>query len=187
MLARLVAGSGVIVRVSDRQEAARAGAALLAEALTPRFFGVELDLGPHVDRIYPRGGQVVAAGTTVEVVGRLRGPVPTKVGLRYRSGAEQIDKTITAKRLTVPPSGSLGKKWASARVSQIAEEGEGIEPAILLAQEHQLTTPWTSWLFDAPGEGQATRSYASRIWNYLLAPTPLMYRTCYRSSWPVPR
>lgn len=163
MLARLVAKSGVLARVSDRPGAARAGALLLAEALTPRFRAVELDFGPHVDRVYPRGGQVVTAGTTVEFIGRLSGPVPTKVGIRYRGGSEEINKTIKTKRLAVPPSGDLGKKWASARVAQIAEEGEGIEPAILIAEEYRLTTPWTSWLFDAPGGGQATRSYGSRI------------------------
>ncbi len=163
MLARLVSDEGVVEQVSGRQEAARAGARLLTEALTPRYREVEIDLGPHVDRVYPRTGQVVTAGRTVQVVGRLRGPVPTQVGLSYFSGNERVDRRLDAKRLSVPPGGDLARKWAAARIAQIAREGEGIEPAISLAREFGLVTPWTSWLFGRPPEDQGTRSFSSRI------------------------
>ncbi|HKO52107.1 MAG TPA: VWA domain-containing protein [Polyangiaceae bacterium] len=150
LLAKLVAGVGAVYEVGDRADAARAGAKLLADALQPTLRDVELDLGTTVDRIYPREGRAVLAGSTVTVLGRLRGKLPTHIGFRFRDGNQLVKESRPLYRTLAPPQQDIIKRWVAARIEDVAMRGEGVEPAIVLATENQLLTPWTSWFF--PGE-----------------------------------
>src|SRR5262249_51555879 len=76
-LAGRVRGSGPVIEIAERGDAAAAAVTLLAGALEPAVDGVELDLGPTVDRVYPRGGRSVATRETAFAVGRLRGGLPS--------------------------------------------------------------------------------------------------------------
>jgi len=150
LLAKLVAGVGAVYEVGDRADAARAGAKLLADALQPTLRDVELDLGSTIDRIYPREGRAVLAGSTVTVLGRLRGKLPTHVGFRFRDGNQLVQESRPIYRTVAPHGQDIIKRWVTARIEDIAMRGEGVEPAVVLATENQLLTPWTSWFF--PGE-----------------------------------
>ena len=150
LLAKLVAGVGAVYEVADRADAARAGAKLLADALQPTLRDVELDLGASIDRIYPREGRAVLAGSTVTVLGRLRGKLPKHVGFRFRDGNQLVQESRPLYRTVAPPGQDIIKRWVTARIEDVALRGEGVEPAIVLASENQLLTPWTSWFF--PGE-----------------------------------
>ncbi len=163
LLARLVAGTGSVHTVLDRSDAARAGAAVLADALRPTLRDVKLDLGPNVDRIYPRDSGAIIAGSTVTVLGRLRGELPKTVGFSYRDGAQLKTETRRLRRLRRPKASDLPKRWAAARVEEMALRDEGIEPAIALASEAGLLTPWTGWFFRAPSDDQGTRPFAERL------------------------
>ncbi|HYP97225.1 MAG TPA: FecR domain-containing protein [Polyangiaceae bacterium] len=147
MLAKLVTGVGAVYEVGDRADAARAGAKLLADALQPTLRDVELDLGSTVDRIYPREGRAVLAGSTVTVLGRLRGKLPTHVGFRFRDGSKLVQESRPVYRTVAPHGQDILKRWVTARIEDVATRGEGVEPAIVLAVENQLLTPWTSWFF----------------------------------------
>jgi len=160
LLAKLVAGVGAIYEVGDRADAARAGAKLLADALQPTLRDVDLDLGSTIDRIYPREGFAVLAGSTVTVLGRLRGKLPTHVGFRFRDGNKLVQESRPIYRTVAPPSQDIIKRWVTARIEDVATRGEGVEPAIVLATENQLLTPWTSWFF--PGE-TGSESLAHRL------------------------
>jgi tetratricopeptide (TPR) repeat protein len=160
MLAKLVAGVGAVYEVADRADAARAGAKLLADALQPTLRDVELDLGATVDRIYPREGRAVLAGSTVTVLGRLRGKLPTHVGFRFRNGNQLVEESRPIYRTLAPAGQDIIKRWVTARIEDVSLRGEGVEPAIVLATEHQLLTPWTSWFF--PGE-TGSESLAHRL------------------------
>jgi len=160
LLAKLVAGVGAVYEVGDRADAARAGAKLLADALQPTLRDVDLDLGSNVDRIYPREGRAVLAGSTVTVLGRLRGKLPTHVGFRFRDGNRLVQESRPIYRTAVPPDQDIIKRWVTARIEDIALRGEGVEPAIVLAAENRLLTPWTSWFF--PGE-TGSESLAHRL------------------------
>lgn len=150
LLAKLVAGVGAVYEVADRADAARAGAKLLADALQPTLRDVTLDLGPTIDRIYPREGRAVLAGSTITVLGRLRGKLPTHVGFRFRDGNQLVQESRPVNRTVAPKTQDIIQRWVTARIDDIAMRGEGVEPAIVLATEHHLLTPWTSWFF--PGE-----------------------------------
>ena len=147
LLAKLVAGVGAVYEVADRADAARAGAKLLADALQPTLRDVELDLGSTIDRLYPREGRAVLAGSTVTVLGRLRGKLPTHVGFRFRDGNRLVEESRPIYRTVAPQAQDIIKRWVTARIEDVAMRDEGVEPAIVLAAENQLLTPWTSWFF----------------------------------------
>ncbi|HSO31375.1 MAG TPA: FecR domain-containing protein, partial [Labilithrix sp.] len=158
MLAELVAG-GPVYDVLDRPDAARASSALVADALTPTLRDVAISLGPTVDRLYPRDARTVAAGSTFTVAGRLRGKLPTQIGLRYRRGTELVEEVRPLELVASPAFADVARRWAQQRIEESVTHADGVEPAIALANKAKLLTPWTSWFFDgtnvsAPWDGR---------------------------------
>jgi Flp pilus assembly protein TadD len=147
LLAQLVAGSGPVYGAVDRADAARVGAAIVADALEPTLRDVAIDLGPTIDRTYPREARAALAGSTVTVTGRLRGKLPATVGFRYRRGAEMVEESRVLALVGTPAGADVAQRWAAARIEDMSVRGEGIEPAIAIATEAHLLTPWTSWFF----------------------------------------
>ena len=147
LLAQLVQGSGPVYEAIDRADAARVGASIVADALEPTLRDVDLDLGPTIDRVYPREARAALAGSTVTVTGRLRGKLPGRIGFRYRRGAELVEESRPLAQVAAPPGADVPRRWALARVEEMAVRGDGIEPAIALASKASLLTPWTSWFF----------------------------------------
>ncbi len=178
MLGRLVAEVGGSYEVADRSDAARAGAALLADALRPTLRDVKLDLGPSIDRIYPREARAALAGSTVSVIGRLRGQLPKTIGFRFRSGSSLVEQTRPLRRRALPMGADLPQRWALSRIEEMAAQADGIEPAIVLAASAKLLTPWTGWFFSPPV--LATRPFWERVLE--LSPT---YDTAF-ASWVTP-
>jgi tetratricopeptide (TPR) repeat protein len=166
LLAQLVAGSGPVYESVDRADAARAGAAIVADALEPTLRDVDIDLGPTIDRIYPREARTALAGTTVTVTGRLRGQLPTQVGFRFRRGAQLVEESRPLDVVEVPPGADVARRWATARIEEMAARGDGIEPAVALAAQARLLTPWTGWFF---GGANASLSFDRRLLG--LSPT----------------
>jgi tetratricopeptide (TPR) repeat protein len=144
-LSALVHGSGPVVDVADRDDAARAAIALLGGLLEPAVSAVELDLGATVDRIYPRGAQTVAAHGSVMVVGRLRGKPPTTATLSFRRAGRIVSESRMVERLTTAKVGDVRRRWAKARVDDIVLRGESKETAADIAERARLLTPWTGW------------------------------------------
>lgn len=161
LLAKLVQGAGPVHEVLDRSDAASAGALLLTAALEPTLRDVQLDLGPHIDRIYPRESQAVIAGSTVTVLGRLRGALPTSVGFSLHDGPERSRETRTLRRLLPAPGADLPQRWALARIQELAQTDEPLEPAIAIARDARLLTPWTSWFFG--GASSQPLPYSARV------------------------
>ena len=161
-LAKLVEGAGSLYEVADPSDAGRASTALLEAALLPTLRDVELDLGATVDRVYPRASRAALSGSTISLVGRLRGALPTRVGLRYRDGSKQIDEQRLLYRTPVPRGADVEKRWAEARIQDLVARDDGIEAAVNVAREFGLLTPWTSYFFapNAPKPSQV--SFANR-------------------------
>jgi tetratricopeptide (TPR) repeat protein len=166
LLAQLVAGSGPVYESTDRADAARVGAAIVADALEPTLRDVDLDLGPTIDRIYPREARAALAGATVTVTGRLRGQLPAQVGFRFRRGAQLVEESRPLDVVEVPPGADVARRWAAARIEEMAARGDGIEPAVALAAQAQLLTPWTGWFF---GGSNASMPFDRRLLG--LSPT----------------
>ncbi|MCS6898955.1 MAG: VWA domain-containing protein [Myxococcales bacterium] len=167
-LAGLVRGSGPVLEIADRSDAAETAVHLLAEALRPAVASVELDLGPSVDRVYPRGSRAVLAGSTAFAVGRVRGPLPRTVKLRYRKGAGVVEEVRNLHMPPVADEADVRRRWGAARVDELTLRGEGRESVIDVATKVGLLTPWTAFAFTSPGDQ--------------LRPTPLELRTLDLSS-----
>lgn len=163
LLARLIAGSGPVHSVVDRSEAAQVAAQIVAAAEVTTDRAVSFDLGPNIDRIYPREGRAVAAGTTAVVVGRLRGSLPSTIRLSYLDGDGSKSETLQVERLVSPSAGEIARQWARARIQELVAGNEGIEPALLLAQRVGLLLPWTEWILNPNEVG--SRANCSRFSN----------------------
>jgi tetratricopeptide (TPR) repeat protein len=162
-LASLVRGSGPVLEIADRSDAAETAVHLLAEALRPAVAAVELDLGPTVDRVYPRGSRAVLAGSTAFAVGRLRGSPPRSIKLRYRKGAEIVEEVRNLHMPPVSDEAEIRRRWGVARIDELTLRGEGRESVVDVAQRVGLLTPWTP--FSLKGAGATLKS------------APLPYRT----------
>ena len=154
-LARLVAGAGSLYDVNDRSDAARAGAALLAEALEPTLRDVRIDLGPNIDRVYPRDARALPSGSTVSVLGRLRGALPARIGFGYRDGSRWVSEQRPLLKRALPAGADIEQRWAAARVEELSLRDEDVQSAIALALKSKLLTPWTSWFFDPELTGRS--------------------------------
>ncbi|RYE94801.1 MAG: VWA domain-containing protein, partial [Myxococcales bacterium] len=143
-LAGLVRGSGPVLEVADRSDAAATAVHLLAEALRPAVAGVELDLGPGVDRVYPRGSRAVLAGDTALAVGRFRGSPPRSIKVRYRRGATTVEEVRSIHIPAAADEADLRRRWAAARVDELTLRGDGREAVVDVARRVGLLTPWTA-------------------------------------------
>lgn len=145
-LTALVRGSGPVLEIADRRGAAEVAVSLLSLALRPTVAGVELDLGPHIERVYPRGARAHQAGGSAYAVGRLRGPMPASVKLRFLRGDVSVEEPRMLIQTPMPQLGDVRRRWAEARVEELALRGEGREVTVDAAQKTQLLTPWTAWI-----------------------------------------
>jgi tetratricopeptide (TPR) repeat protein len=155
-LAALVRGSGPLLEVADSSDAAHVAVDLIADALKPTVAGVELDLGPAIERVYPRRTRAVVAGETVSVSGRLRGELPSSILLRYRdaSGVREETRAVVIERSL--DEGDVARRWAAARVEELALQGRGREAATDIAMQTSLLTPWTAWVLGGASSYVAT-------------------------------
>jgi hypothetical protein len=145
-LAALVRGTGPLFEIADSSDAARVAVSLLSEALRPTIAGVEIELGTEVERVYPRTARAVAAGDTVTAVGRFRGDPPRAITLRWRdaAGAHAERRELVVEKAANPAD--VTRRWAAARVEEIALQGRGREAATDVALRAGLLTPWTGWV-----------------------------------------
>lgn len=144
LLAGLIRGSGPLLEVGDGAEAAGAAIELVSAALQPTLTNVGLDLGPDLEQIYPRRRGAVAAGSTLTVLARARGRLPSTAKLRWRDadGEHSVAREIT--RVDGAPAGDLRRRWAQARVEEILLSGGGREAVTDVALVTGLITPWTA-------------------------------------------
>ncbi len=143
-LASLVRGSGPLLEIADSGEAGSAASALVSDALRPTLAGVELELGPAIEQIYPRKPRAVVAGDTVTVVGRMRGAAPNAVVLHWQGadGAHQERRLLSLRK--APDQDDVRRRWAAARVDDVVLTGKGREAATDVALRAGLLTPWTA-------------------------------------------
>lgn len=159
--AALVRGQGPLFEVRDSTDAAHTAVALLAEALQPTVAGVELTFGSEVERVYPRGARAVLAGSTIAAVGRVRGRVPDSVVVRWRDekGAREEHRNVVPIEAVDP--GDVTRRWAAARIDEIALRSGSRETAADVAFRAGLLSPWTA--FAEGSRTYAATSFATRM------------------------
>lgn len=140
------------IQVHQRTEASRAAMRVLAEAARPTLRGLTVDLGPTVERVYPRGPITLPVGEHVRLVGRLRGDLPKQIRVRARRDATRVDETYKLESDHPTDDGDIRKRWASARLSELLDNDAGREALAELGVRFSIVTPWTSLVVGvAPG------------------------------------
>jgi len=127
-------------RLGDATAAARAALRLLEVAERSARLGATIDLGPGVERIYPRDLGALVEGEAQVVVGRIVGPVPTSVTVASAAGATTVPLQVNA----IDDSGDLSRRWAEGRLGQLLDEAAGHAALVDLGSRHGIITPVTS-------------------------------------------
>lgn len=136
-------------RISDGYQAARAALRVLEETERPVWLGTKVDLGPAVERVFPRQASALVSGETLWVVGRLvQGKEPER--LKTSGPAGQSDVPLKVERLE--DRGDLGRRWAGARLLQMLEDGEGRAALVDLGMKNGVITPVTSFYVPTKNE-----------------------------------
>jgi hypothetical protein len=136
-------------RISDGYSAARAALRVLEETERPVWLGTKVDLGPSVERIYPRAASALVSGETLWVVGRMaKGTEPER--LKTSGPAGQSEVKLLVERFD--DRGDIGRRWAEARLAQMLEDGEGRAALVDLGMKNGIITPVTSFYVPTKNE-----------------------------------
>ncbi|MCC7537019.1 MAG: AgmX/PglI C-terminal domain-containing protein [Deltaproteobacteria bacterium] len=138
-------GAGAMA-VRERTEASRAVMQLLAEAARPTLRGVTVDLGPTVERVYPRGPLVLPDGRSIRVVGRLRGRLPQTAVVRGFRDGRPFTTRIKVQPGQLADGGDIRRRWATARLAELLDEDAGREALVELGVRFEVLTPWTPFV-----------------------------------------
>ena len=127
-------------RVGDANGAARAALRLLEAAERPARLGASVDLGPTVERVFPRDLGAVVQGDGQVVVGRLTGAPPTSMTVKTLAGEQRVAIRVSA----IEDRGDLRRRWAEGRLGQMMDEAVGRAAMVDLGTRNGIITPVTS-------------------------------------------
>ncbi len=128
-------------RIGDANAAARAALRLLESADRPALLGATVDLGPTVERVFPRDLGAIVEGESFLVIGRLTGQArPTTLTIEGAGGSSKLPLTV----LGIDDRGDLRHRWAEGRLAQMMDEGTGRAAMVDLGSRHGIITPHTS-------------------------------------------
>jgi Ca-activated chloride channel family protein len=86
-------------RISDGYQAARAALRVLEETERPVWLGTKVDLGPSVERVFPRQASALVSGETLWVVGRMaKGKDPERLKTSGPAGQSEVKLDSAALR-----------------------------------------------------------------------------------------
>jgi len=155
LLEALSADGGFALRVGDRGGAAGAALRILEHASRRALARLTVDLGPSVDRVYPRRAITAVAGEAITVVARVKSGVPSQVALRGLLDGEAWSATQSIVTKPMVADDDLRLRWASARLGQLLADGASAEEVAELGTRQNLITPFTS--FYVPSADELTR------------------------------
>lgn len=132
--------AGFAERLGDAAGAARAALRILEVAERPAWLGVDIDLGPQVERLVPRDLDTLVADESVLVVGRLTGEMPTSIRIATPAG----EKSVRVQPQRINDNGDLQARWADGRLRQMLGDGIGRAALVDLGVRTGIITPFTS-------------------------------------------
>ena len=136
-------------RISDGHGAARAALRVLEQAERPVWLGTKVDLGPSVERVFPREASALVTGETLWVIGRMgQGKEPERIKTTGPAGERDLPLVLAR----VEDGGDLGRRWAEARLLQMLEDGEGRAALVDLGMKNAIITPVTSFYVPTKNE-----------------------------------
>ncbi len=152
-----VTRGGQVFAVQDGQSAALSALRILEETQRFTWLDNKLDLGPGVERVFPRVLPPLAEGDTVVVVGRLVGVVPKQITLTGSGGSTQSHVVSH----TLDDHGDLRRRWGEARFTELHQGGSGRAELVDVAQRSGIVTHVTS--FYVPTRREEKTEAASEV------------------------
>ncbi|HLM74487.1 MAG TPA: VIT and VWA domain-containing protein, partial [Polyangiaceae bacterium] len=107
-------------RIGDAHAAAQAALRLLERAERPAFLGAAVDLGPSVERIFPRDLGAVVADESLLVIGRKTEGAGLPASVTFTGPGGTSKKQLTP--VAIDDRGDLSRRWAMARLAQMIDE-----------------------------------------------------------------
>jgi tetratricopeptide (TPR) repeat protein len=167
-----MARGGFSSLVEDAHAAAETALRVLEAAERPVWLGASVDLGPGVDRVYPRDLGALGANETAIVVGRVVGALPKEIVLR--ASGNETRQSLVSRELA--DDGDLERRWAEGRLAQLLDDGAGRAAVVEVGIRAGIITPFTSLYVPTAAErerelGQADERQASgdHWWNWLFS------------------
>ncbi len=154
-----IARGGFSVRVGDASSAALAALRLLETAERPVWLGASVDLGPGVDRVFPREPGALVAGESAIVIGRIVGKPPTQIVVEGSGG--KLEQPVTIRKIA--DRGDLRRRWAEGRLSQLLDEGAGSAAVVEIGTRSGIITPFTSLYVPTAAEAEREVARADEI------------------------
>ncbi|HYJ10436.1 MAG TPA: VIT domain-containing protein, partial [Polyangiaceae bacterium] len=139
-LLQTVARGGPVEAVSDAYGAARTALRLLEAVAKPMWLGMNLDLGPNVERVLPRALPPLGSDEGMLVVGRLKGPGPTE--LKLKGGDSNFTQRVRVVQLA--DGGDLRRRWGEQRLGELLDESAGRAALVDVGMRFGLVSPFTS-------------------------------------------
>jgi Ca-activated chloride channel family protein len=136
-------------RIGDGYAAARAALHVLEQSERPAWLGTKVDLGPSVERLFPRQASALVSGETLWVVGRL---ASSKEPERLKTSGPGGQNELPVQVERIADHGDLSKRWAEARLAQMLEDGEGRAALVDLGMKNGIITPVTSFYVPTKNE-----------------------------------
>jgi hypothetical protein len=158
ILAGLARG-GFAARVEDGFGAAREALDLFEHAERPAWLGASVDLGPGVERIYPRDTSTWVADESVLVVGRLTGKAAPKT---LRLGGPKGQRKVALQVETLDDRGDAARRWGLGRLAQLLDEDAGHAAMVDLGSRQGLITPVTSLYVPTTRELESDYGWTAR-------------------------
>lgn len=158
-----VTRGGGVYAVHDGQSAGSAALGILESAQRYTWLHSQLDLGPGVERVFPRVLPPLAEDSTLVVVGRLTGAMPSKITLTGSGG--KLELPVTARHFD--DRGDSRRRWGQARFSELMAAGAGRGELVDVATRSGVVTPVTSlYVATRREEASETASEAQREDEY---------------------
>ncbi len=136
-------------KVCERTEAARAVMHILQDASGASLTDLHVDLGPQLERVYPKVPIRLNEGEPLRLVGRLMGQLPQHVRVTGNRDGKAFEETIQIRSATIQDQGDLQRRWGAARLAELLDENAGPEALIELGVRFGLLTPWTPFMVGA--------------------------------------
>jgi Vault protein inter-alpha-trypsin domain len=136
-----VSSGGFAEHIEDAHGAALASLRLLEVAERPAWVGAEVDLGPDVERVYPRNVHGLLSDQTVLVVGRLKGGLPSRAIVH----ADGKTRELRLAPRQLDDHGDLRRRWGLARLDELLRTKAGRAAMVDVGTRYGIITPVTSY------------------------------------------
>ena len=144
--------AGQAYRVGDRASAAETALSIVTHLARPAVSRLKVDVGPGLDRVYPRQSVSLRAGEPLFILARLRQTLPQSVTVEGVTAGQAFQKSFRLEAHNLDDTADLRLRWSQARLVQLLDSGASTEEVAELGVRQNLVTPFTS--FYVPSEDE---------------------------------